>query len=32
MPQKELNELLKKDLWLSSEKCIKYGLVDELWK
>lgn len=31
MPQKELNDLLKKDLWLNSDKCINYGLVDELW-
>jgi ATP-dependent protease ClpP protease subunit len=26
----ELDELLKHDLWLSSDKCIKYGLVDEI--
>jgi ATP-dependent Clp protease protease subunit len=31
MPRKELNELLKHDLWLDSTKCLKYGLVDELW-
>ena len=31
IPKKELNELLKHDLWLNSEKCIKYGLVDEIW-
>lgn len=31
IPKKELNDLLKHDLWLNSEKCIKYGLVDELW-
>ena len=31
IPKKELSELLKHDLWLNSEKCIKYGLVDEIW-
>ena len=31
MPRKELNELLKHDLWLDSDKSLKYGLVDELW-
>lgn len=31
IPRKELNELLKHDLWLDATKCLKYGLVDELW-
>lgn len=31
IPKKELTELLKHDIWLDSDKCIKYGLVDELW-
>jgi len=31
IPKKELNELLNHDLWLDSSKCLKYGLVDELW-
>jgi len=31
IPRKELNELLKHDLWLDADKCLKYGLVDELW-
>lgn len=31
IPRKELNELLKHDLWLDAAKCLKYGLVDELW-
>lgn len=31
IPKKELNELLKHDLWLDAEKSIKYGLADELW-
>ena len=31
IPEKELRKLLKHDLWLDSEKCIEYGLVDKLW-
>jgi ATP-dependent Clp protease protease subunit len=31
IPRKELNDLLKHDLWLNSNKCLQYGLVDELW-
>ncbi len=31
IPKKELNNLLKHDLWLTSSKCISYGLTDELW-
>jgi ATP-dependent Clp endopeptidase proteolytic subunit ClpP len=31
IPKKELNELLKHDLWLNSDKCLKYGLVEEIW-
>jgi len=31
IPKKELNELLKHDLWLNVEKCTKYKLVDEIW-
>jgi ATP-dependent Clp endopeptidase proteolytic subunit ClpP len=31
IPKKELNELLKHDLWLNSEKSINYGLVDDIW-
>jgi len=26
----ELDELLKQDLWLDSETCLKYGLIDEI--
>ena len=26
----ELNSLLKKDLWLNAETCLKYGLVDKI--
>jgi ATP-dependent Clp endopeptidase proteolytic subunit ClpP len=32
IPKKELNELLKHDLWLNCDKCIQYGLIDDLWK
>ena len=28
---KKLEKLLKHDLWLSSNKSIKYGLADELY-
>jgi len=31
IPKKELKRLLKHDLWLNSEQCLEYGLVDELW-
>lgn len=30
IPKKELTELLKHDLWLNSEKCLKYSLIDEI--
>ena len=32
IPKKSLNEMLKHDLWWNAEKCISYGLVDEIWK
>jgi ATP-dependent Clp endopeptidase proteolytic subunit ClpP len=31
IPKKELNDLLKHDLWLNSSKCLKYGLAEEIW-
>jgi ATP-dependent Clp endopeptidase proteolytic subunit ClpP len=31
IPKKELSNLLNHDLWLDSEKCVDYGLVDEVW-
>ena len=31
IPKKELSEILKHDLWWDSEKCMKFGLVDQLW-
>ena len=30
IPKKELDEILKHDLWLDSAKCIKWALVDEI--
>jgi ATP-dependent Clp endopeptidase proteolytic subunit ClpP len=32
IPKNELKRLLKHDLWLNSDKCIEYGLVDSLWE
>ena len=32
IPRKELNDLLKHDLWLNVDKCKKYKLVDEVWE
>jgi len=32
IPKKELQELLKHDLWLNVEKALKYGLVDEIYQ
>ena len=31
IPEKELRKLLKHDLWLHSDMCIDYGLVDKKW-
>jgi ATP-dependent Clp protease protease subunit len=31
IPKKELVEILKHDLWMDAQKCIKYGLIDEIW-
>jgi ATP-dependent protease ClpP protease subunit len=30
IPKKELTELLKHDLWLNSDKCLKYELAEEI--
>jgi len=29
-PIKKLEEILKRDLWLNSDECLEYGLVDEI--
>ena len=31
IPKKELNEILKHDLWWDADTCLKYGLADEIW-
>ena len=31
IPKKELQELLRHDLWLNTAKALKYGLVDEVY-
>jgi ATP-dependent Clp endopeptidase proteolytic subunit ClpP len=31
IPKNELKRLLKHDLWLNSDQCLEYGLVDDLW-
>jgi ATP-dependent Clp endopeptidase proteolytic subunit ClpP len=30
IPKKEMDNILKHDLWWEAEKCLEYGLVDEL--
>jgi len=30
IPNKELSKMLQRDIWLESDKCLKYGLVDEI--
>ena len=30
IPKKELNDILKRDLWFDAEKCLAYGLVDHI--
>ena len=30
IPKKELDNILKHDLWWEAEKCLEYGLVDEI--
>jgi hypothetical protein len=30
MPMKKLDELLKKDISLTAEECLQYGLIDEI--
>lgn len=32
IPKKELQDLLRHDLWLNSDKALKYGLVDEVYE
>lgn len=30
VPEKDLKSILKRDIWLSAEHCLKWGLVDEI--
>lgn len=30
IPMKKLDEILKKDIWLTAEECLQYGIVDEI--
>lgn len=30
LPMKTLEEILKRDLWLTAEECLKFGMVDEI--
>jgi ATP-dependent protease ClpP protease subunit len=30
LPEEEIDKILKHDLWLNSEKCLEYGLVDRI--
>lgn len=30
IPKKQLNDILKRDLWFDAETCLKYGLIDEI--
>ncbi len=32
IPKDELKVMLKHDLWMNSDKCLEYGLVDELYE
>ena len=30
VPDKELDEILKHDLWWDAKKCLDYGLIDKI--
>lgn len=30
LPMKKLDDLLKRDLWLTSEECLAFGIIDEI--
>ena len=30
IPKRELDKILKRDIWLDHEKCLKWGLIDEV--
>jgi ATP-dependent protease ClpP protease subunit len=31
VPMKNIEEILEHDIWWNSKKCLKHGLVDEIW-
>ena len=31
IPMKRLDELLKRDIWLSAEECLQHGIIDEIY-
>ena len=30
IPMKKLDELMRRDIWLSAEECLAYGFIDEI--
>ena len=30
IPKKEMDNILKHDIWWEAEKCLQYGLIDEI--
>jgi ATP-dependent protease ClpP protease subunit len=30
IPKEELDKILKHDIWWEAEKCLEYGLIDEI--
>lgn len=30
IPMKKLDEILKRDIWMSAEECLQYGIIDEI--
>lgn len=32
IPEEQVDDILKKDLWWNKEKCLEFGLVDKVWK
>jgi len=30
IPMKKFDDLIKKDIWLSAEECLQYGIIDEI--
>jgi len=30
LPEKKLEEILKRDIWMRADECLKYGIIDEI--